>query len=268
MNFFKKLFSGSSSDKNSKPENSNGNANALKKLEAMVEPLLRKATLINVQIPSTAPETSQFKSYFGGQPYFEEGASWPQSASGVALDFVFQVVNDGSVELPTSIGLIQFFYDFEESPWDTDNDGWHVKIYKSPDTSKKITLENPTDATVAYCEILFEPIASLPDWEGLDLVGDDIAQLCEKINDDEPWEPYDAVVMKFTGSADYQSQLGGYPKWVQGESTPVNNKGENVKLLFQIDSEDNAGLMWGDVGLIYVFYDEVEDRLWFELQCH
>jgi uncharacterized protein YwqG len=29
-----------------------------------------------------------------------------------------------------------------------------------------------------------------------------------------------------------------------------------MKLLFQIDSEDNAGLMWGDTGLIYVFYDE------------
>jgi uncharacterized protein YwqG len=41
-----------------------------------------------------------------------------------------------------------------------------------------------------------------------------------------------------------------------------------MKLLFQIDSEDNAELMWGDVGLIYVFYDEATDKIEFTLQCH
>ena len=41
-----------------------------------------------------------------------------------------------------------------------------------------------------------------------------------------------------------------------------------MKLLFQIDSEDNAGLMWGDVGLIYVFYDNETQKIEFILQCH
>ena len=66
----------------------------------------------------------------------------------------------------------------------------------------------------------------------------------------------------------HSSQLGGYPKWVQGESTPKDKNGEPLKLLFQIDSEDNAGIMWGDVGLIYVFYDEELEKIEFILQCH
>lgn len=55
--------------------------------------------------------------------------------------------------------------------------------------------------------------------------------------------------------------------WVQGEDTPVK-EAVPMKLLFQIDSEDNAGIMWGDVGLIYVFYDENSERIEFTLQCH
>jgi uncharacterized protein YwqG len=55
---------------------------------------------------------------------------------------------------------------------------------------------------------------------------------------------------------------------VQGESTPIDDEGNPMKLLFQIDSEDNAGLMWGDVGLIYVFYDKKTEKIEFTLQCH
>jgi hypothetical protein len=41
-----------------------------------------------------------------------------------------------------------------------------------------------------------------------------------------------------------------------------------MKLLFQIDSEDNAGLMWGDVGLIYVSMMKKSGKTEFTLQCH
>lgn len=267
MIFFKRLLNGSSLKKENTP-GSIKNPDAPEQLKDMVEPLLRNTTVLNVQTASKAPEASEIKSHFGGQPYFEEGAQWPHSANGNPMDFIFQIVNNGTIELPESIKLVQLFYDFEESAWETDDDGWHVKIYKSLNIDKKIAIVNPTQSTVKYCDILFEPAQSLPDWEGIDLFGDDIVQACEGINDDEPWEPYDEILQKLTGTNNYQSQLGGYPNWVQGESTPVNNKGENVKLLFQIDSEDNAGIMWGDVGVIYVFYDEGEDRVWFELQCH
>jgi uncharacterized protein YwqG len=44
-------------------------------------------------------------------------------------------------------------------------------------------------------------------------------------------------------------------------------------LLFQIDSIDKAGMMWGDVGRVYFWIkkDDLEkkdfDKIWFVLQC-
>ncbi|MGC4041524.1 MAG: DUF1963 domain-containing protein [Flavobacterium sp.] len=50
--------------------------------------------------------------------------------------------------------------------------------------------------------------------------------------------------------------------------TPEDKNGRKSELLFQIDSEDEAGLLWGDVGLVYVFYDSLDKSITFELQCH
>jgi len=264
MSIFKKISGLFSSDKNDGPDPA-----ALKKLEGLTFPLLREATKIEVLPPAQPPSDATLLSHFGGQPYFEEGTVWPHSQNGRPMEFIFQVFNNENLSLPPSIKLIQFFYDMDAFPDETDGDGWYVKIYKTLDPAAQTEIAQPyQDTPVKYCEIHFSPVTSLPDWEGLDVYGEHIVELLETINDDEPWEPYDAVVQKLTGSSDYHSQLGGYPNWVQGESTPQNEKGEHVKLLFQIDSEEHAGLMWGDVGLVYVFYDEAEERLWFEMQCH
>lgn len=108
----------------------------------------------------------------------------------------------------------------------------------------------------------------MPDWEGIDLYEKNALRISSLLNLENDWDGYEKVVQKLIGGQDFQSQLGGYPRWVQGESTPVLNNGENMKLLFQIDSEENAELMWGDVGLVYVFYDEQTKRVEFTLQCH
>ena len=119
-----------------------------------------------------------------------------------------------------------------------------------------------------YCEITYKQSYSLPDWEGIDTHSENASKLSCILDEDEPWEQYQNVVNKLIGEKDLQSQLGGYPKWIQGEETPHENNGEKIKFLFQIDSEDNADLMWGDVGLIYVFYDEKKEHIEFKLQCH
>ncbi len=238
-------------------------------LEKLVIPIIRNATKIEIQSASTPPENSQLISHFGGQPYFEEGAEWYKSKAGKNLDFIFQIFNNDEIQLPKSIKLIQFFYDLDEFPWDTDEDGWFVKIYETLHTDKLIKIDNPTEFEEwKYCEVTFKSIKSLPDWEGIDLYEERAAKLSSVLNSKEDWDSYEKVVEKLIGEQDYQSQLGGYPRWVQGESTPTLSNGENMKLLFQIDSDNNAGLMWGDVGLVYVFYDEETKRTEFTLQCH
>ncbi|WP_345052947.1 DUF1963 domain-containing protein, partial [Hymenobacter glaciei] len=62
--------------------------------------------------------------------------------------------------------------------------------------------------------------------------------------------------------------LGGYPCWLQGADNPVDAAGQTLPLLFQLDSEEKAGIMWGDTGLVYVFYDpQRPGHFTFDLQC-
>jgi uncharacterized protein YwqG len=276
MNFWKKLFSIPTYKSESltsapfKPARGLNEQQLLEKeLENLVQPLIKKATRINVCKPSTPPEHSQLVSHFGGQPYFEEGEEWPISMKGKSMDFIFQLFNEEGLVLPKEIKLIQFFYDWEEFPWETENDGWRVKIYEELNPAQIKTIEKPTNLDVShYCEIQFENIVSLPAWEGLDCYSSDASNLSNVLNEDKPWDSYDKVVQKLTGHDGFQSQLGGYPTWIQGESTPKNKNGDSMPLLFQIDSEDNAGIMWGDCGIVYVFYDRDSKQLEFILQCH
>jgi len=235
----------------------------------LVKPLIKKATKLIVEKPSRPPENSQLRSHFGGQPYFEENEEWPKSKSGTSLDFIFQVINNGDISLPNNIKLIQFYYDFDEFPWDSIDDGWLVKIYGkiNEDTVKLIPRPEELEKS-KYCDLTFKQIASLPNWEGIEVHSLNAKKLSCILNEDEPWGNYIKVCEELLGESDYHSQIGGYPKWVQGESTPRKSDGVPMNLLFQIDSEDNADIMWGDSGLIYVFQDNETNMLEFTLQCY
>lgn len=276
MSFWKKIFGkknenakkGSHFDKYRKDLNEL-DLSTISDLENLVKPIIRIATKLEILPASKPPKNSQLNSHFGGQPYFEKGEIWPISKNDNNLEFIFQIFNSADLQLPKSIELIQFYYDWDEFPWDTSSDGWLVKIYKKTEKENLILIDKPSElGKYKYCDITFQSINSLPDWEGIDLHSNDASKLSCVLDEDEPWESYDQIVRKLIGEQDYQSQLGGYPKWVQGESTPKDNEGNIMKLLFQIDSEENAGLMWGDVGLIYVFYDEKAEKIEFTLQCH
>lgn len=255
MNYLKKLFG--------------KNDESLVNLEMQVNKLVKSATRIELKTASDPVGSSSLKSHFGGLPYFEEGETWPITKAGKQLEFIFQIFNQPELNLPKEIKLIQFYYDWDEFPWDTENDGWFVKIYNDLNYEKKLTILKPKleREFTKYCEIEFTTFKSLPDWEGIDVYDETISNTCCLLNEDEPWECYDQIVTKLIGEPDYQSQLGGYPKWVQGEATPQNQNGDPMKLLFQIDSEERAHLEWGSCGSIYVFYDEIQNKIEFTLQC-
>jgi len=238
-------------------------------LEALVKPLIKKTTRLIVKKPSQAPENSQLKSHFGGQPYFENSEEWPKSKSGRPLDFIFQVFNTGDMQLPEHIKLVQFYYDFKEFPWETAKDGWLVKIYENLKKDEIKAIPKPQELEKSkYCEIDFLESKSLPDWEGINRISDKASKLSCLLNEDEPWDTYDEISEKLTGKVDYQSQLGGYPIWVQGESTPKDAHGNPMEMLLQIDSEPNPELMWGDDGMVYFFYDPKSKQIEFTLQCY
>lgn len=275
MSFWKKLFGkkntvkkGKSYLEKCKTELDELGLRSEKDLESLMKSLITSATKIEVQKPSRPPENSQLKSHFGGQPYFEIGEQWPETKKKDSLNFIFQVFNAEEIQLPDSIALVQFYYNWDAFPWDTNDDGWLVKIYKKIEPEKMILIEKPADLERSkYCEIQFKPYNTLPNWEGIDGIEPNASKLSRVLNDDEPWEMYEKVVQKLVGESTYQSQLAGYPSWIQGNTNPEDRNGNDMKLLFQIDSEENADIMWGDSGCIYVFYEEETQRIEFMLQC-
>jgi uncharacterized protein YwqG len=232
-------------------------------LERLVKPLIKEATRIIVKKSSKMPENSHTKSHFGGQPYFEKGEKWPKAKNGNYLEFVFQIYNENNIVLPENIKLIQFYYDFDAFPWNTNDDGWLVKIYTNINKENVEIIEKPKEHDkVNYCEVEYENIKSLPDWEGMENYDVNAKILSCELNEEDPWENYEKIVEKLVGEPETRSQLGGYPLWIQGNEQPDSD------LLFQIDSEENAGLMWGDAGLIYVFYNDKNNKIEFVLQCY
>jgi len=238
-------------------------------LEWLVEPLIRPATIIEVAEASKEPDHSPLKSHFGGRPYFQENDKWPTTKSAQPLSFVFQIFNEDDLILPKEIALIQFFYEWDIFPFETSGEGWFVKIYKQLDIEKLVQLPRPKELEeTKHCEISFKETKSLPDWEGIEMYNENASNLSCVLNEKEPWLHYDEAVTKLLGEQDFQSQLGGYPQWIQGEGTPKDKQGNAMKLLFQIASEGNADLIWGDSGIIYVFYDEANGHVEFKLQSH
>lgn len=272
MKIFRKLthfLAGRKSVPDKEPIFGVSHAVTLEEIESRLFPLFRNTTVIRVQEPARLHPQSSTQSQFGGNPYFEEGIKWPVSRNGTPLDFVFQVFANADTQLPNDIKLVQLFYSHAEFPQLTDDSGWEVKIFNELNAAKHIELQKPAGLNeTPYCPVTFDPELSLPDWEALQVHHPDIAQLLQQFNPDEPYEVYNSLCQKILGLCYYQSQLGGYPRWVQNEATPVNRRGNLVPLLFQVDSEDNAGLMWGDVGLIYVFYDKADGQILMELQSH
>jgi uncharacterized protein YwqG len=238
-------------------------------LKNIVEPLILDAIEFSPNKISQSPENSNLISHFGGQPYFEIGEEWPRMKDGRPLDFVFQLINTGDINLPSQIKVLQFYYDNDEMAWETKDEGWLVKSYNQISNDKVAIVDRPLIlGTPKYCEISFNKTRMLPDWEGIDERNQTASKLSCVLDENEPWGNYQKVVEELIGEQDFISTIGGYPKWVQGGSTPKNIKGQNMQLLFQLDSKENAGLMWGDMGLVYVFYDKENiQHFEFTLQC-
>lgn len=238
-------------------------------LVEIVKPLIINTLKVCLNQPIQMPENSQFLSHFSGQPYFEKGESWPTTGEGQPLDFIFQWVNPGTIEILGGIQVLQFYYDWESI--ETADEGWLIKTYKQINKEKNLFIEKPAElGRRKYREMMLSLTKTLPDWQSLDLYQPLVSKLASLLNED-PWEAYQQVVEKLLEVREekdiYFSRIGGYPIWIQGDETPVNQKGQPMKLLFQLDSEGE--FMWGDCGSVYVFYDPHNiQHFEFVMQCH
>lgn len=234
-------------------------------LAAQLQRLLQPRTKLVVAPATAVPADTPLRSHMGGDPYFEEGERWPVNAkTGLPLEFIFQLVNDGSLPLPFPAGILQFYCDYhgDEVVFDeSDPDLFAFKVYAAADPARQTRLARPAALPApVYAAIAFQAELSLPDDEELPNLSPETWKQCQLLGGEDDWsEVYDAAVTELVGEPDLGSWVGGYAQWLQG-AWP---KG---KFFMQFDSE--GPFMWGDSGLLYFFYSAGADEPFsFELQC-
>jgi uncharacterized protein YwqG len=224
------------------------------------------------------------RSYFGGRPHLPKGTAWPVWR-GRRLGFLARLslseINAvRTIEWLPPTGALLFFYDIEEQPWgfDPEHRGscavLHVQDLDEPLSPSSEVEEGMSfgRTNVAFKEIEVLPSTERPEVVALDLSEEEINGYEELSND-----PFQGLP---------RHQVGGLPTPVQDDGMELEcqlvshglNCGDSAgyndprakqlmpgvkdwRLLFQIDSDDDVGMQWGDSGTLYVWIREDEARI-------
>ncbi|MCO6437932.1 MAG: DUF1963 domain-containing protein [Phycisphaerae bacterium] len=263
-----------------------------------IEELARPAVSFRPAIdPSDVPLSI---SRLGGLPLLPPGQAWP-SYKGRSLAFIAQVALD---ELPPMMdqgfparGLLSFFYNAEQSTWgfDPKDAGSFLVLYTPNGHDAVAAFEDwpediPEDARFPACGLAAKTTATIPPQESFPI---DNLQLSSE-QDDRYFDFLQAVGAEDTSYAGML--LGGYPDVIQGDIMlecalvsagiccdgdefrdpqiqEYRRESQNWRLLLQVPSCEEAGMMWGDLGYLYYCIHESDllerrfGKSWMVLQC-
>ncbi|MCS7300047.1 MAG: YwqG family protein [Fimbriimonadales bacterium] len=253
-----------------------------------IVPLLRPTILLR-----TAPEQESVPvgaCKLGGAPDLPPEFEWSHRNE-TPLAFVAQI--DLSVVKPYDLqnllppaGMLYFFCDAVELVWGDpeDRDGWRVYYY---DGSREWLLPAalpdtmPDDARFREVAVYPELIYTLPDHEELEFIA---PELYRQMTDDES-DAYHELRLKLIPTSSYHWMLGHhtpiqYPANAQAIEAmygipyeQASARAQELVLLLQLDSDDDADMMWGDVGTLYFWIHQDDlaarrfDRVWLIMQC-
>lgn len=264
----------------------------LSRIAPAVLKLLRPSIRLHIGEQST-----QAVARLGGSPNMPANIEWPTRRSGDPLSFLAQISLEQlwafeGLPLPSS-GSLFFFCDAAYLPAGSDprdNDGIKV-IY-----SKSSLTENPLRSPPAEldADFIFKGFSLKP---ALDLTAPprDIWEIESLHLTDAESSSYAQL---FDGDGPIH-RIGGYPNILQNNeleltaelvSHGVNCEDSNAvraaksgglgagavdwRLLLQLGSEEDAGMMWGDVGNIFFMIRESDlkalrfERVWMDWQCN
>lgn len=284
MNFFRHLLK----KKNGEP----AHAASARDVRALIKPLCETA----VQIVKTTDATF---SYLGGLPEMPNAMAWPtindRPLAFLASLCLKEIGEAQRFEWLPPTGKLLFFYDIEGQPWGfdpKDAGSWQVNYLES-DTANLAKTPPPQGLTIECLipkiNISFRLIDSSPGWER-----DAVTKL--NLTDQEFDLLSDLQTEAFEDNP--MHQMGGYPYPMQGDQMELEcqlvtnglycgdasgyqdprakelQKGvADWQLLFQMDSDDDLNLMWGDAGLIYFWIRKQDamaksfEKTWLVLQC-
>lgn len=224
-------------------------------------------------------------SRLGGVP--DLSAPWPRyegrPLSCVAqLDLAELRAAGGPDWLPAQ-GRLMFFYELEHGSWglETSDAGSAVVIYEAGKADPAAQpADLPEDGVFPFHQVSFFLDSSTPpeerievDWKGMTKAENfKVEAAIEALQPNEPVH-----------------QIGGFPQPVQADEMEAQCErvtqglhpnttaaGESLtdwRLLFQIDTDNDAGMMWGDTGMLYFWVREQDaragdfSRIWMILQC-
>lgn len=237
-------------------------------------------------------------SHFGGSPNLPTDVAWPV-LQGEKLGFLARLSLSEIHQacpiswLPSS-GALLFFYDMLKQPWGFDpKDRGSSTVLLVPDLQHPVEqINSGPDGNISpfpHRNIAFRQIQVFP---GSERAGVRALQLSDA--------EFDA--MSDLEESVFQSkprhQISGFPSPVQGDEMELecqlvtnglycgdssgykDSRAEALKrgatqwkLLFQIDSDDDLGVMWGDAGVVYFWVEEHAasagnfSNTWQILQC-
>lgn len=266
----------------------------LKQIAERIEQFL----LPGIHISKTEQDDSTLgSSRLGGLPDVPPEFIWPHSGE-KPLGFLAQFrcedfANLDSSQLLPNTGILYFFYDVINQPWGFDPKDRQSAVVFYTDATTSLSRasmpegSSPNEIVLPSCAVKFTAVPSLPTTDSeifiqlLRQLGFSTKTLLAYV--DKYREFYDEVRQRFTNN-EPQHQLLGHPNIVQndmklecqlvthgiycGDSSGYEDPRRKEleagaaewKLLFQFDSDDGLGVMWGDCGLIYFWIRESDLR--------
>jgi uncharacterized protein YwqG len=245
-----------------------------------------------------APPAPGSMSKLGGEPNLRAAHAWP-TWKGASLAFLAQIDlaearAAGGPDWLSERGGLFFFYDAEQSTWGFDpKDAGSWVVLHDPEgfaaTTRSAPEDLPDQARYAERPVGLRGAQSLPAPERLSVPTFDLA--------DEDFDALWDAQSAHHGPASHH-QIGGHADPIQGANMdlecqlaangvycggPEGYASEAAKvlapgaadwrLLLQLDSDDEADMMWGDVGRLYFWIREADARAgafskaWMVLQC-
>jgi uncharacterized protein YwqG len=273
-----------------------GLSRVAQELESLAAPCIRFTTARTKE-----EDVPLGSSKVGGCPHLPSEMVWPTWKE-LPLAFVAQINLADLSEyefmgaLPSS-GILYYFYHPEQETWGfdpADIGSWRV-IFSQAGESSLVQCEPlttlPDYAQFPVCEVSFRQTLSFPPCESMAI---DALRL-----DDEEVDAYFRILEVLNEGTDSGTlhQLLGHPDVIQGDMQlecqlvshglycgdtsgyrdprrrELERGVQSWRLLLQLDSDDEANMMWGDCGRLYFWIHEDAlaardfDKVWMVLQC-
>lgn len=258
---------------------------------------VKRCVLPSLRLQTTVTSIDKIglgQSRIGGQPDLPPEFRWPRF-DGLALSFIAQLdlhelaTQPDVLPLPKE-GYLVFFYDSEQRTWghEPKDFGSALVAYFPGPASALVRTELPADVsesgqfqccTLAYrsdqnLPVHYDPELSEEAWTLLSSYED--ARLDES---DTPWHRLGGHADCLQTAMEFDCQLitndlfGDETGYEDPRSELLAQGAKDWRLLLQIDTDDDAGFMWGDCGRIYYWIRDDDlragdfDRSWLILQC-